>query len=162
MVAAETASALSSLKIAYEMAKGLQSLHTSTEVKQAISGILDQLVTARNDAFEAADTRAALLKRVDDLEQELVSFKTWDGDKERYKLTEISRGVFTYVLKPELANGEPTHCICAECYQHRKKSILQSDGGFYGTATLACPTCKVEIKAVESGANYPFELAPAR
>ena len=47
MVIAATASALGSIKAAYDIAKGTYSLQLSTEVKLAITDMLDKLVDAR-------------------------------------------------------------------------------------------------------------------
>jgi hypothetical protein len=68
---AETAAALTSLRAAYEIAKGMQALHTSTEVKQATSDMLDLILSARSSAVEAQEAETALQKRVSELESEI-------------------------------------------------------------------------------------------
>ena len=50
-------------------------------------------------------------------------------------------GVFLYDLKPSMANGEPAHCICPKCYEHKKRSILHGTSLFQGRETLMCHEC---------------------
>lgn len=142
----EASAAFSGLKTAYEIAKGLYSLHTSTEVKQAIADLLDKLVDARNEAFDSMETRSALSKRVDDLEQEIVRLKAWDDEKQRYELKRYNPGSLAYTLKPALVGVEPLHHLCANCYGQGKKSILQSTGELRMRYRVhVCPSCRTEI-----------------
>ena len=74
----------------------------------------------------------------------IAGFETWDAEKQRYELKPIgTQGVFAYSLKPEHENGEPPHWICPDCYQDRKKSILQTVIKTPGMARVAiCQRCK--------------------
>lgn len=48
-----------------------------------------------------------------------------ETEKDRYELKKVATGAFAYVLKESMANGQPPHWICTQCYQNRKKSFLQ-------------------------------------
>lgn len=146
MAIAETAAALSSIKAAYDIAKGVHSLQTTTEVKQAIADILDQLVAARTEALEATEKEAALLQQIRDLEAEIDRLKAWDGERERYELKLFRPGSLAYVLKPSMDNGEPPHRLCAHCYQQGKKSILQATSKSEMRYRIChCPSCKTDL-----------------
>lgn len=79
-------SALGGLKVATEMAKAVQSLKTDTEVRQRTSELLDAVLSTRATLFEAQETQSALLNRIKELEQQILSFEDWDREKERYQL----------------------------------------------------------------------------
>lgn len=155
---AEGAAAFGSLKVAIDLAKGVQSLQTSTAVNQAISDILNALVDARSDALDAVETKAALLKRIDELEAELTRLKAWDGEKQRYEMKRYYPGVIAYALKPGMEAEDKTHRLCAACYQKTKKGFLQA------TAELAvrdrifqCTECHQKMPL---GSEMEEETAP--
>jgi hypothetical protein len=47
-------------------------------------------------------------------------------EKARYQLREVNTGVFAYVPKQGMEQGEPFHMLCANCYERGEKSILQA------------------------------------
>lgn len=139
---AEASAALGSVKAAYEIAKGLQSLHVSTEVKQGISDVLNELITARMAAMEAVERESTLLDEIRDLKRQLDELKRWDGEKERYELQRYYPGTVAYALKPAMAGGEPPHRLCTQCYQESRKGILQPTGkNERGYTVHACSSC---------------------
>lgn len=157
---AEISGAVGGLKAALDIAKGLNATAGAVAINDAKIALQSAILDAQGALLAAQETQTANLKRIDELEAKIVEFETWEREKQRYELREISRGVFTYVLKADAQSGEPVHCICARCYEHRERSILQSDGGSWGTATLTCPACKAEIRAIEKSPNFPFEPSP--
>jgi hypothetical protein len=56
-------------------------------------------------------------------------------------LTDFGGGTFAYLLKPGAANGEPTHRICAQCYQKGQKSILHFLHRSSGQDYYKCQSC---------------------
>lgn len=139
---AEGAAAFGSLKVAIDIAKGVQSLQTSTAVNQAISDILNALVDARSDALDAVETKAALLKRIDGLEAELARLKAWDGEKQRYEMKRYHPGVVAYALKPGMEGEEKSHRLCAACYQKTEKGFLQATAALDGRDRIyQCSCC---------------------
>jgi hypothetical protein len=78
----------------------------------------------------------------------VAELEAWEAEKQRYKLDHAGTGVFAYRLQGTMAGSEPIHCICATCYQHGKKSILQRhDRGM--NHYLHCPECNADIKIGE-------------
>lgn len=146
LVIAETAGAIGAIKAAYDIAKGVQSLATSTEVRQATSEMLDALLTARERAFAQAETETSLLQKIRGLEDEIDRLKAWDRQDERYELKRFHFGVYAYVLKPELAAGEPPQRLCQPCYDRREKGVLYALPELQsGMRLYQCPTCKIRI-----------------
>lgn len=96
--------------------------------------------------MEAQQHEALLIERIRELEKSLVRFENWETEKQRYELFEIKPGRFTRRLKESMADGEPTHHICANCYNRGVASILQSEKTDVGRFTLlVCSECKAEL-----------------
>src|SRR5688572_9256889 len=114
-------SAANGLKAALDIAKGIQALNTSTEVRQKTSELLDAVLDARFKLSDAQETQSALLKRIDGLEQQIAQFENWDSEKERYQLKAIDTGAFAYMHKPGMEGTEPPIWLCQTCFEKRHK-----------------------------------------
>jgi len=84
----------------------------------------------------------ALVERIGELEKQVERFETWEVEKKRYKLTDYGGGTFAYALKPEEAQGEPPHRICAHCYENGHKAVLQFTHKSEGRDYFECLRCK--------------------
>jgi hypothetical protein len=139
----EAIAGLGALKTAFDMAKGLKDISDAATRNAAIIELQEKIITAQS-------AQAALVGRVSDLEKKVASFETWGAEKKRYSLQNVGLGSLAYVLKPDAEPPEHPHSICAECYQHRKKSILQIERRAWNEQ-LKCPECKTliafEVKA---------------
>jgi hypothetical protein len=93
-------SAATGFKAAMGIAKGIQSLTTSTEVRQKTSELLDAVLDGRTKLLEASETQAALLERIKQLEDQIAHFENWDCEKQRYQLKAFDTGAFAYTHKP--------------------------------------------------------------
>ena len=125
MVAAEIMSGLGGFKAVFDLLKGLKNIDDRVRRDAAVMEIQEKILAAR-------EAHSALLDRVGELEKKLASFEHWDTEKEKYELKEIYPQTFAYVIKEKVRGTEPSHLICAACYQMRKKSILQkSELGAY-------------------------------
>jgi hypothetical protein len=135
-MAAELLTGLSIFKTLFDSAKGLKDINDAAVRNGAIVELQEKILTAQ-------EQQAELVERVRDLERIVAEADTWHREKERYQLADFGGGTFAYVLKPAMANGEPSHRICAHCYEQRRKSILQSDGTKgSGREKVVCHTCK--------------------
>ena len=124
MVMTAAATALGSIKAAYDLAKGAHSLQVSTEVRLAITDMLDKLVDAKRDAHEALEREESLLQRVRELETEIGRLKEQTADLENYEPKSFYPGVTAYVLKASLTAGRHPHKLCSNCYANGLKSEL--------------------------------------
>ena len=136
------ASAFGTLKTASDITQGLLALKTdaavstkAVELNRVIAEVQQQLFTAQTDY-------AAVLGRVRELEAEIVQFKNWEQEKQRYELHQLAPGTLVYRVKSEMQGPEPVHDLCPNCYQDGVKSILQNSGFTKGHDSFSCPRCK--------------------
>ena len=135
MVAAEIISGLGGLKAAFDLAKGLKDIDDRARRNEAVIELQDKILTAQR-------AQSDLVERIHELEKQLASFEQWNAEKEKYELKEIYPETFAYVIKEDARGTEPSHLICAACYQGCKKSILQKSSGVH----LTCPECKTQVQ----------------
>jgi hypothetical protein len=104
-----------------------------------------QILAAQQGALAANILQAQMAEKIGQLEKEVASLKAWATEKERYELKDIGLGTIAYLVKEGVRGTEPVHQICAACYQHGKKSILQPrDIGM--DRLLNCPECNTQFK----------------
>lgn len=146
--------AANSFKVAVDIAKGIQALNTSTEVRLKTSELLDAVVDGRFKLLEASEAQSTLLARIKELEEKIADFEDWGRQKDRYQLTAVDRGAFAYTHKPGMDDGEPPVWLCQACFEKRHKSPLQfraQDVGRGATSSRGthsrwgCNMCKSEV-----------------
>lgn len=147
--------AMTSLKTAHDIAKTMLGLRDASMVREKVIELQGAILAAQSDAFEANSAQTTLLERVRELEKEVADLKAWDAESQRYQLQQVAPGAFAYTVKADAQGAEPPHWICTNCYQHHRKSILQSRGIGATGETFGCPVCNSTIRAGDSG------LAPA-
>jgi mannose/cellobiose epimerase-like protein (N-acyl-D-glucosamine 2-epimerase family) len=135
MVAAEIMSGLGGLKTAFDLAKGLKDIDDTVRRNAAVMELQEKILTAQQ-------AQAALVERLRELEKQVASFEQWDIEKEKYELKEIYRQTLAYVIKENARGTEPSHSICAACYQMRRKSILQKSDAVH----MTCPECETQYQ----------------
>ena len=133
---AEVFAGLSALKSAFDIAKGLKDIDDATRRNSAVIELQETILSA-----QAAQSE--LVESVRALKAEVASFETWDAEKERYELQPLgSQAIFAYSLKAGMGATEPPHSICPDCYQQRRKSILQQATRFPGRCDVRlCQRC---------------------
>jgi hypothetical protein len=141
------AKTVSALKGATDIVKSIIGLHDVQAVQAKVIELNSKILEAQSSAFAANDERAALVEHVRALEKELLRLKTWETEKQRYELKEVSADVFAYTPKPGMENGEPFHMLCANCYQRDEKSILQATQELRMRRRVHnCPLCEAEYE----------------
>ena len=104
------------------------------------------ILSVQSCALKAQTEQSALVKCERELEETLRRFESWETEKSRYELHKMGGGGFAYHLRPEeIEKGEPSHYICANCYEDRRKSILQFSGHKSGLRHSTCPSCKSDV-----------------
>jgi hypothetical protein len=131
----EAFAGLSAFKTMFDLAKGLKDISDANTRNTVAIELQEKILSA-----QAAQSE--LVERVRELEAALARFSAWAAEKNRYRLTDFGAGTFAYSLKPEEANGEPPHRICASCYQKDRKSILQFSHTSEGQDYFICAECK--------------------
>jgi hypothetical protein len=122
-------------------------LHDAKAVQEKVLELNSKILDAQRATFAAHDERTTLIDRVRALEEENAGMKAWGAEKARYELKDLYRGLFAYIPKEGMEQGEPLHALCANCYQKGQKSILQTNGSIsVHDRTWDCPNCKTKIK----------------
>jgi hypothetical protein len=115
-------------KAMFDTAKNLIGMNEAVARNTAVIGLQEQILSAR-------ESYSALLEEKRELEEKVTSFETWESEKQRYELKEHGeRLVLAYALKKGVEPPEHPHSICPDCYQKRKKSLLQTEHHFVGQA----------------------------
>lgn len=133
----------SSLKAATDIAKTMIGLRDETMFQAKAAELVSLIMSANSSALSAQMEQSSLLQEKRALEEKLVKAENWQHEANRYALREVTPGTFVYALKEEMAEGEPFHTICANCYSDRRKTVLQLSDSVHDT----CPHCKTMIRA---------------
>jgi hypothetical protein len=147
----EAMAGASALKTAFDMAKALKDISDATIRNGAVIELQGKILSAQEAQF-------ALVKRVEDLEKQIASMDKKSNEMQRYQLKDYGTGTFAYELKASEARGEPTHRVCATCYQQGHLSILQFNHKTEGQDWFECLRCKVSKPFgvhVPRQMNYP-------
>lgn len=138
--------AASSLKAVSDIAAAILDLRDEAKIRIKVMELQRAIIDAQSRTLSAQTDGLAQVSRIRELEQRVVELENWATEKERYELHQVKDGVFTYMLKESMQNGEPPHQICAKCYQDCIKSILQQEHLLIGrTHVLVCHRCGSEL-----------------
>jgi hypothetical protein len=149
------ADAMRALRSANDIARDMIDAPDAEAFRVKQIKFLAKLMEVNQYAFAAQDERGELLREISALEEKVASFEAWSAEQRRYELKDVGAGSLAYVIKEAECGAEPLHHLCARCFQHREKSILQPRQ----TQTenrLFCPECKTEIKIADLPWNASF------
>jgi hypothetical protein len=149
-----------SLRSIVEITKAMKDVHDANVIQTKIFELTREIVSAQACALAAQAAQSDLLQRERHLEAEIAKLKTWDAEKQRYRLEKLPPGTFVYTLKAEMAEGEPAHRICEKCYQQTKKSILHSFGDEDGTEILRCHGCGTDFFVGQGQKSHRSDYDP--
>lgn len=115
--------------------------------------VLEAITDAYSHALASQQEQLELIKRVQELEGTIAEYDNWETEKDRYEGHQIESGGFVYRLRKECKQDTgPDHCICPNCYEDRRKSILQmtrnpASAMHFPVSKyfLFCLKCKAEI-----------------
>ena len=141
MVIIEGTALLTGIKGTINIVKSLKSSYDAKTITQAQSDILEHLFALQIDALALQEKHFAIIHEKEELIKKVVQFEQWEKTESEYELQEIVSGTFVYTSKNTQQFGIPTHWLCTQCWDNRKKSILQRQ--YVGhTPKLICPRCK--------------------
>ena len=143
---AETVTVIGGIKTAMDMAKGLSALKSEAEINLAIIDIQRTLLEAQAAAFDDKQSIARLTDEKLALERKLKDADSWETEKRRYSLAKSELGAFFFELRPESANGEVYHRLCATCFESGSKSFLHTVNAHSGGEEVTCQKCKLTLK----------------
>ena len=122
----------------YDAAKALKEMNDATVRNTAVIELQEKILSAREE-------QEALLRRVDELETELVALKSWQAEKERYVLVPLAPNVVAYQEKTDLRDRAPPHYLCPNCFSQNKKSFAQQTVRGNALDRYRCNTCGQEL-----------------
>lgn len=140
---AEVTFGFKALKDALGLIKQAKDLTEASAIHGKVIEMQALVAEALSEVIDARQAHAAQLEHINELEKEIARLKAWDGENDRYELKDVSAGAFVYVPKAGMEGGEPPHWLCAHCYQHTKKSLMQPQGRTADNTwmTWKCPAC---------------------
>ena len=160
-MAFDPATLFASAKTAYDIAKGISALNTDVERNQAVSKILEVLLSVQNDALLMKEKHSLFLTEIDNLKKKISEFEKWSEIESQYDLKEIAAGVFVYAYKKTDKAIEPSHWLCAKCFNtDKKKSIFQRFSHNSHGVHYKCHTCGSEIVDHSNPKHYPTPPSP--
>jgi uncharacterized protein YlaI len=150
----EITSAVSSLKIAYEIVKGFNSVKLETAMKEKSTELLDIIISLQQSFFSLHAEYEKIYNSKNEIEKEFLHLKEWERTKEKYILKEVVPDVLAYVHKKQEDSVGEKHWLCANCFNiEQKESIYQiKRRGNIPSHIYYCPQCKNEI--LVKNANY--------
>jgi hypothetical protein len=135
---------IGAFKSMYDAAKALKDMNDATVRNTAVIELQEKILSAREE-------REAVLRRVDELETELVALKSWQAERERYVLVPLAPNVVAYQEKIDLRDREPSHYLCPNCFGLNKKSFMQQTVRGNTLDRYRCNTCKEELSVHKDG-----------
>lgn len=147
-------STLTSFSHANNLIKAIIDARDNLNNLEQWNALQSEIATIQTGYIALTQQNLSLLTEVNDLKKELARIEAWNTEKDRYELKDVGDchagcGVFVYTLKESAAQrAEPTHWLCANCYNQGKKSILQLRNFTTNSSRIHnCPLCKTEIIA---------------
>jgi len=138
--------ATSSIKAAVDITKTFINIKSVADFETMASELRKRIAAAQVATLEAQSEQSTMIQRINNLEKEITRLEAWSAEKQRYQLTKLGNyGVHAYALKKSMSNSEPPHYICTNCYEDRRKSILQPQKRNGGRFMLLCPKCESEF-----------------
>ena len=153
---AEASAAISGIKVAMDLAKGIAALKSETEINQAIIDIQRTLLDAQSAALADKHLISQLHDQVGKLQAEVDAKKDWAAEQAKYILVKSPRGVFYYELRAEIAEGEITHRLCAHCFDQGRRSILHTMYIVRGGEHVECHQCRINLQLTDRGPSPPI------
>lgn len=141
MPLAEFSAAISSVKATIAFVKGAKAAIDKMEIANQLSDICDRIIAAQSQTLALQTENLTLIQDKNDLNKKLIEFESWKKTESEYDLTEICHKRFIYVSKKSAESAQPEHWLCPNCWQQKRKSILQGKPD----RQYMCPACKFEF-----------------
>jgi hypothetical protein len=134
--------AVSSLKVATDLTKGILSISKQVAVQEKVIELQGVILSINSELLSIQNEYSQALSKMNSLEQKIKEYDDWKIIQEKYELKKVGIDIFVYSLKED-TNKEPSHWLCAKCFNEKKVSILQRR--FPDLGIFDCHTCKNQI-----------------
>ncbi len=142
---AEITTALASIKVAGELATLVLNTKVSQSVTQKAIELQTAIISLQTAIMSIQAQNQETLAENNSLKQKLIDIENWEAETKKYSLKEVAPGAFVYVINQDQAGAEPSPWLCTNCYNQKKRSILQrgidSGEGYFHN----CPSCKAQL-----------------
>jgi len=136
---------ITGLKTAIDLATTIKNITDDIELKAKTSELYNSIISLQNGIMSMQAENHSLLQENQMLSKKLMEIETWEKEKTKYSLCEISPKVFVYASNRTDNNTEPFHWLCAKCYNQGIKSILQLNDKAYSGYHYVCHNCSSVI-----------------
>jgi hypothetical protein len=118
--------AYGALKVAFDIAKGIKDISDKVALNNAVIELQGKILEAQAATLSSADREREFEEKITDLKRQLSVYQDWDEIAADYVLMDYGGNTYAYqfVVDPSETSDAP-HRICANCFNQRKKSILQ-------------------------------------
>ncbi len=154
--------ALTGIKTATEIVKSIAETKSISEVQSKAIELQSVILSAQGSALNAQSEQYALVQKINELENKIALFNSWEKEKSRYELIDYGQGTFAYSVKESVRGSEPPHKICTTCYQNGKKSLLQFRNKIEGREFYFCYQCNSEHRLGTYVPQMPIVIRSAR
>lgn len=103
------------------------------------------LIQVNTSAAATQVQNASLVKRNQDLEDEIVRMKNWGTEAQKYETVEVARGVFAKLQKERMGIFESQQKLCCNCFAQGEESLLQQTREPERIIGLICHRCKAKV-----------------
>lgn len=121
----EISSAIQIINTLVDFTKSVHAGNVDAAVRQKAAELTDSIIALQNSILSLQSESYELREVNRQLKEQLMQVTNWDNEADRYELQSLCDGVEVYALKIDKAGREPYHYICPNCYQKRRKSIIQ-------------------------------------
>jgi predicted RNA-binding Zn-ribbon protein involved in translation (DUF1610 family) len=118
---ATISTAITALKSATGIIQALSDMNKGAEINQKAIELQSIILGLQGNLLELQAQVSELLDKKRELERKIGDQDAWVGMEKEYHLTEITSGQYIYASSTQ----KPGHWLCPNCFDKKKKSILQ-------------------------------------
>jgi hypothetical protein len=152
MVMTTISVALSSLKTSVDVARTAIAIRDDVKLAEATQVLNDRIIDVQNAALQLQEKQAAAREEIDTVKDEarqlrarILELEQKKAERAKYRLHELTEGVFVLAQTEPHGVSEPVHYLCQSCMDNTaKKEVLQTER-FKGRILLRCPGCKEQL-----------------
>ena len=122
---AELSTALSSLKGMADWLSLVAKQKKDAAMANEAAKYLSVILSVQETALRVIEENKLIRQEKEQLEKKLIELEQWRDELPNYELKQMGRGSFAYVKKRSEGDSSPEIKFCAQCFENKKKSILQ-------------------------------------
>jgi hypothetical protein len=139
---ADVTTALSSIKLASDFVGLVLKTKVDAAVTQKAIELQSAIISLQSAIMSIQAENQRLLEENNGLKAELAKMHDWEAEAQKYMLTQVAPGLAVYSVKKEQRGTEPNHYLCPNCYDNKRKSVLQRGMDLHDGYEWACVYCK--------------------